>query len=79
MHHPPFLAAGKQPGALEDRNVFHESGQRHRSVLRKLAHRGGAAGKTVEDRAARRVGERGEYAVKRRSARGICLIVNHTV
>src|SRR5687767_8312270 len=59
---PPLglAPADDKPRALEDLQVTRDGRQAHRERLRQLAHRRLALGETGHDRAARRVGERGE-------------------
>lgn len=79
MHDPPVLAPGQQPGALENRKVLHEPGERHRGTPGELADGRRAIGEAIENRAAGRVRERREHVVESCRAGGSRLIVNHTV
>jgi hypothetical protein len=83
LHHAPFLSAYEQAGALEDREVLHETGQRHRRALGECAHRRRTPGELLDDRAPRGIGEGGEDPVEDGcgwgGAAGRGLIVNHMV
>lgn len=63
-----------ESGILEHAQMFDKPRQRHAERLRKLAHGTAAGGERREYAPARRVGERGEYAIKS----GI-VILNHIV
>jgi hypothetical protein len=76
---PPVLAPGEQAGALENRKVLHESGQRHIGALRELAHRRGTNRETLENRAPRGVRQRREHSIQVPRAVGGRFIVNHMV
>jgi len=56
--------ARDQPGALEHLEVLRDRGLAHRERFRELHHRRLAPGEPREDRAARRIGERGEGGVE---------------
>jgi len=71
---PAFLPPREEPGALENSQVLHEPRQRHRRAARELADRRASRREALDDRAARRVGERREDGVE--SGRRI---VNHLV
>jgi hypothetical protein len=73
-HDPARLFAPDQPGALENAQVLHEAGERHREGLRQVAHRTAAAGKEFHHLAARRIRERPEHGIER-----TFLILNHMV
>jgi hypothetical protein len=79
IHHPPVLAPGEESRALENCEVLHETGQRHRGILRELADRGGAVRQPFENHAARGVRQRREHPVEGRCAGQGRLIVNHVV
>ena len=83
MHDPPVLAPDEQAGPLENRQVLHEAGQRHRGALRENPHGRGTPGELLDDRAAGRVGKRREHPVevgrRRNQTCGRRLIVNHKV
>jgi hypothetical protein len=65
VDHPAFLFLPDQSGVLEDAQVLHESGQRHRKRLRELGDRPAAACESVDYMPARVVGKRGENTVER--------------
>ncbi len=79
MHDTPILPPRKKAGALEDRKMLHEAGQRHVGVERELADRCRAAGESLQDPAPRRVRQRGEHHVQILRAVRDRLIVNHMV
>jgi hypothetical protein len=59
------LGARDEPGIGENIEMFHDGGKRNRERPRKLAHRDILLfAETGEERAARRIGERGEGAVE---------------
>jgi len=72
VHDAALLFARHEAGALEDRDVFHEAGQRHRERLRQFAGRRAATRQARHDGAPCRVSQRGERDIER-------LIVNHLV
>jgi hypothetical protein len=61
---PAFLPAREEPGALENSQVLHETRERHRRTARELADRRASRCEALDDRAARRIGERREDGVE---------------
>lgn len=71
----PRLGPRDEPGVRQHVQMFHHGRQRHRERFREFRHGALAAiGQTREQRAPRRVGERGERAVE-----GGILKLNHEV
>ena len=60
----PRLVSFEQPRVLQDAQMLHEAGQRHVKRLREITHRLTAVREPRQDTPARRVGERGKYAVE---------------
>jgi len=64
FHYAAFLPSRQEPGALENSQVLHEARQRHRRAARELADRRASRREALDDRAARRIGERREDGVE---------------
>jgi hypothetical protein len=73
-HDASFLAALDEAGRLEHREVFHEAGQRHLVLVRKLGHRLAALLERREHMAPSAVGQGGEDHVE-----VVVRILNHWV
>jgi hypothetical protein len=74
-HGAPGLLARDQAGVRQHVEMFHDRGQRHRERLRQLAHGDRVlAAEPRQQRAPRRIRERGKGAVKR-----LIAILNHIV
>jgi hypothetical protein len=73
------LFARNQAGVRQHVEMLHDGGERHRKRLRQLADRDrGARRKPRQQRAPRRVGERGKGVVQIAFSRGVA-ILNHKV
>jgi len=74
-HGAPGLRAHHETGVRQHVEMFHDRGQRHRERLRQLAHRNAVVlAKSRQQRAPRRVRERGKGAVQ-----DFISILNHMV
>jgi hypothetical protein len=77
--HAAGLFARDEPCIRQHVEVLHDGGERHRKRLRQFADRDGVAGgKPRQQRAPRRVGERGKGAVQIALPRA-AVILNHVV
>jgi hypothetical protein len=72
MHDTALLLARHEAGTLEDRDVFHEAGERHFKRLRQLAGGRATARQASDDGAPCRVGQCRKGGVE-------CSMVNHLV